>query len=507
MRFACLLVPDLPWAARLRAEPELRDAPVAVTSERGARALVLDASPPALRAGARVGGSLAQARAVCAELRVRLASPALERNARQALLDVALSGSPRAELAPPRSGPRAREASVFLDASGTHALFGSERGLATALVSRAQALGFAAVAAVASSRSSARIFARRLAATEGPGSALAVPPAEERAHLAPLPIDLLEPSDALADLLTRFGIRHLGALLALPRSTLRSRLGPEAWAWVEALCGTGGELPPPVPRDRRLVEEQELEAPIDRLEPLAFVLRGMLDRLLERLSVRSLACPELELSLGLAGGGRDERRLALAAPTLDPRVLLRRLRVALEAAPPRQAVERVTLSTSGSPVQGDQLDLFRPPGPAPAQLDALVAELEALCGPGRVGAPTVPDTHHPEAFALRPFEPGKISDNEGVGPRSQAPLALRALRPPLPARVRTQAGRPAHVRSPLANGEVMRCAGPWRVSGAWWSAQERFAFEHFDVLTQDGFLFRLRFDRLRRVWELDGVYD
>jgi protein ImuB len=86
-------------------------------------------------------------------------------------------------------------------------------------------------------------------------------------------------------------------------------------------------------------------------------------------------------------------------------------------------------------------------------------------------------------------------------------LAVRALRPPLPARVRVAGGRPAWLESALANGRIERSAGPWRSSGRWWSPEERFAFDHYDVATGDGWVVRLRLDLLRQRWEIDGVYD
>lgn len=86
-------------------------------------------------------------------------------------------------------------------------------------------------------------------------------------------------------------------------------------------------------------------------------------------------------------------------------------------------------------------------------------------------------------------------------------LAIRALRPPVPAQVRARRGVPAWVRSPLANGEVVRVAGPWRTTGHWWSEEERFAFDHFDVQTADGMVVRLRLDHVTRGWQIDGYYD
>jgi hypothetical protein len=200
MRTACCRVPDLPLAAKLRANPELEVRPLAV------------------------------------------ASPALERTAREALLDAALSLSPRAALVPRASGAFAAEAAVLVDASGVSALFSTEQGraapaqrakgerrrapaehaFAAALEQRCQRLGLPSCVAIASSQSVARIAARGLSA----GEVRVLPPGSEAAFLAPLPLDILDPDDELAEALTRFGVRCVHDLLALPRRALGTRLGP-----------------------------------------------------------------------------------------------------------------------------------------------------------------------------------------------------------------------------------------------------------------------------------------
>ena len=86
-------------------------------------------------------------------------------------------------------------------------------------------------------------------------------------------------------------------------------------------------------------------------------------------------------------------------------------------------------------------------------------------------------------------------------------LAVRALRPPVAAEVRTQHGRPEWIRSPVASGRVVQLAGPWRTTGGWWSREQRFAYDYFDVQTSDGSVARLRFDHLEQRWQIDGVYD
>jgi protein ImuB len=530
VRTACLRVPDLPLAAELRASPELAGQPLAIAAGAGPRAELIAVSPEARHAGVRALSSVAHARAVCGDLQVRVASPALEGAARAALLDAALSFSPRAALAPPVSGPRAAEAAVFLDATGTASLFRSEQGLGSALAARASRLGLPGPVAVASSRSVALIAARSLQGGEAPEAraasgtraksknpversrilddVLVLSPGEERRFLTPLPVDVLDPDDALADALTRFGVRTVGDLLRLPRRALTARLGPQALALVRRALGDETEPLLSVPARAVLAESIDLEHAIERLEPLAFVLQGVLSRLLARLEVRHLACGDLSLHLELQGGGRDARRVAVAAPTLDLRVLVRLVCHALEARPPGAPVEGVGVETEGRSVRADQLDLFRPAGPAPGALATTLAELEALCGDGQVGAPQVADSHHPEAFGCVRFEPGGIRDGNASDSVHPGPvLALRALRPAVPAEVRLAGGCPVWIRSAVASGRVVRAAGPWRVTGGWWSREQHFAFDHFDVLIGDGSVARLRLDHVRKTWHVDAVYD
>jgi len=508
-RLACLLVPALPLFAELRARPEWVGQPVAISDGPGPRAGILAVSPEATARGVRPGSTVVHARAACAGLLVAVVSPALEQAARDALLDAALSTSPRAEIAPPGTGIFSAEACIFLDARGVGALFPSERGFAGALQERAARLGLPGVVAVAGSRSVARIAARRLVQQAGHETNDAplsvVPPGSDREWLAPLPLDLLAPDDALAESLGRFGLRRIGDLTKLPARALTTRLGPAIVPLLRLAEGAEREPPPPVPEETRFEEAQDLETPIQHLDPLLFVLRGLASRLIARLACRGLALGDLLLELGLEGGGQDARRVGLAAATEDARAALRLVALSLESKPLEAAVVHVRLATEGRAVRGDQLDFFRPPGPAPEALARTLAELLALCGPDRVGAPAVADDHRPDAYAVAPFQP--VSARNDRAPVPTHVLAVRALRPPAPARVQLRGGRPGFVESGLARGAVLRCAGPWRTTGRWWSEEERFAFDHYDVQVEDGWVVRLRFDWRTKGWQIDGVYD
>ena len=505
-RVACLLVPDLPLRAELRAYPDLVGEPVAIASSTEPSAHVISISPEAIAAGVPPCSSITHARAICPELQVRVASPALERAAREALLDVALSFSSRALTVPRAGGTFIGEAAVFLDASGVAALFRSETGFAGALGERARSQGLPGTVAVASSRSVALLAARATRETH----CVLLAAAQER-FLAPLPIDLLDPEDDLSAGLARFGVRRVRDLLRLPRRGLAQRLGPGVLTLLARARGEEVEAPLPERSDLRLEEAIDLEYPVDRLEPLLFILRGLVSRLLERLALRSLVCGPLDLELGLANGGRHALHVGLAAPTADIRVLLRLISLALESSPFEAAIQVVSLATEGSPARSDQLDLFLPRGPDPAALDRTLSELESLCGADRVGSPQVPDGHRPDEFKQRPFQYVSTSAKNKQcfyePSNAYGTATVRALRPPIAAKVRVEGGRPASIRCAVASGEIVSAAGPWRTTGRWWSEKDHFALDYFDVQVTDGTVLRLRFDWMRRTWQVDALYD
>ncbi len=521
MRIACLLVPDLPLHAELRASPELKGHPLVITNGRGFRAQTLAVSDQAFAQGIRPGQTLPQVWAVCPEIEVRIASPVLERAAREAMLDVALSLTPRAELAERTSGLFLSEGAVYVDASGIDALHASESAFASVLHARAERAGIRGVVALASSRSIARLTARHLAhLARFPAASREeafsettriLSPKEELAFLSPLPIDLLDPDDRTAQALTRFGIHCIRDLLRLSPRDLAARLGPELLKLVARARGEENEPPLAEPRVMSLEEGIDLELPIENLEPLSFVFRGLVSRLTERLTLRSLGCVELRLALGLANGARESRRIGMASPCQDARVFLRLLRLALESNPPAAAIERVTLLCEGVPLRREQLDFFLPRGPSPNELDQTLAELAAICGAERVGSPLVLDDHRPGAFALKPFSEKKPRHGKNVEAHENVPrkpkLTLRALRPPLRAEVRIGRGRPVFLRSAISQGEILSSAGPWRTTGHWWEKSTHFAVDHYDVQMSDGNVLRLCFDWKAKRWQIDGLYD
>jgi protein ImuB len=504
MRIACICVPSFPLAAWLRVDPELRGAPVVVTDAPGPRGRIVACAPEAEQRGVATGLTAAQAAAIAGDLVVRPASPAAEHAAQAALCDVAYSCSPRVE--------EGGMGTVYCDADGLRELYASEAELARGVASRARALGLAASVGIAATK-----IAAQLAARDGGGCAV-IPPHAEWRFLAPVPIHLLDPSPALRETLARWGIRTLGDLGALPASAVATRLGPAGAQLARRARGEDEHPLAPRPLPLHFEETAELDYGVDALEPFLFVARGLLDRLTARLALRGLICGDLRLALGLAGRGRDERTVAVSAPSNEIKPLLTLIRLHLEAHPPVAAVETVRLAAVPERLRAMQLDLFRPAGPAPAQLAATLARLAALCGADRLGAPAVADSHRPEAYQVREFStPSSVTaaDN-GATKGTGASLALRALRPPRALAVFCNRDQPDFVRPAEAvreedcaygcHGRVVTLAGPWRVQGEWWRP-DAFHRDYYDAQLSDGVVYRLFFDRAQQQWFVDGVYD
>ncbi len=503
MRLACLHVPDFPLAAVLRAEPELYGATVAISEGCGSRALIIAVSAPAARHGLVAGLSVAQGQAICADLVTRQVSPDCRRAARAALADVAYSFSPRVE--------ETTDGEVHLDVAGSGALFESEEQLAQTLAVRAERVGLPAHVGVAGSK-----IAASLAARQG-GGVTVIPANEEWAYLAPLPVNLLAPSPALAATLQRWGIRRIGDLAALPASGVATRLGPEGLALARRARGEDEQPLVPRPAPSCFEESSEHDYGIENLEPFLFVLRALLDRLTARLAVRGLVCGDLRLSLGLTTRGRDERTVVVAAPSNDVKALLALARLHLEAQPPSAPVETIRLNAVPERLRAAQLDLFRPDGPAPERLAVTLARLSVLCGADRVGAPAVADSHRPEEYGLEDYgvrglrgygvtggeEDGPLTPNPST-PNPPLPLALRAIRPPRPLEVHHDRGRLDFVRGDGLSGRVVSCAGPWRLSGEWWH-DGAYTRDYYDLQLSDGGVYRVYQDRDR--WFVAGSYD
>jgi protein ImuB len=492
-RLACVWVEAFGAAAAERAEPRLREAPLAVVTGTAPARRVTDANAAAREAGVRPAMGEAEAVARCPGLVRRPRCEETIASARRALLDACYGLSPRLE----DGGPGL----VFVDIAGLARLLGADEMIAERLARAARAVGLPARVGVAGTRAAARVAARLAARTA------VIAPGREAAVLAPVELSALDWPPPVAAALARWGVGTLGELAALPRHGLVARLGAAGLAAHDLATGRDEApltpwTPPPF-----WEEAQALDWELDTLAALEAVLERLLARLVARLAAAHLAADGLQLRLALVSGAHHARALALACPMDEVRPMLTVLAHDLAARPPGGPVVGVALQAHAVPRRAVPGVLGRPPAPAVRDLATVFARLVALVGADNVGAVVAADSHRPEAWAPAPLC-AEIEAPDAEAPPAEDVLAFRRLRPPRAVQVETDAaGRPVAVAGALSDAaRIVRCAGPWRASGDWWDA-DRWSREEWDVAVDDGTVLRLAHDVLRQTWLLDGVYD
>jgi len=282
--FACIYIPDFPVCAVTRGEPELASRAVAIVDGTPPVANVVAMNEQAHGAGVKLGMPKLTVAGIDS-VAVRHRSPAAEASTHAALLDLGLAFSPRVE--------ETALDTVVLDLAGLDRLIGPPEEAARRLAKRALELGLDANTALAANPDAAVHAARGF-----PGVTL-IPAGEESERLGPLPIEVLAPPPETLDTLRRWGVHTLRALAALPTPELSERLGQLGVTLQKLARGTTSRPLVPAEATLRFEEAMELEYPIELLEPLAFILGHLLDRLCARLTARSLAANEIRLQLGL----------------------------------------------------------------------------------------------------------------------------------------------------------------------------------------------------------------
>jgi protein ImuB len=416
--------------------------------------------------------------------------------------DISAAAEPALRECAERFSPRIEQPTpgvVVFDIRGLGRLYADNDSLAQAIAREAARLGDARVA-IAPDPYAAITAARGLAGIT------VIHPGEETAVLASLPIRLLNPSDELAETLAGWGIHTLGQLAALPEPGIAERLGSEGVSLWRRARGIGGRPLVPVVEPATFAAALELEHPLELLEPLSFLLARLLNEVCSRLGSHGFAANEIRLILGLDGGGECERAIRLPFASRDAQAFLKLLQLDLSAHPPNAPI--VAISVSAEPVEPRRVQggLFVPVAPDAERLELTLARLEAIVGAGNIGSPELLDTHRPGAFRMARFVV-----NEGAAPAFgdvRPQLAVRRYRPPLPATVVLDRGRPRSLSARGIRGQITAFAGPWRTSGEWWRP-DFWARDEWDVELGGAGLYRIyrTATAAEPEWFVEGNYD
>jgi protein ImuB len=496
--YACIYVRELSAQSLLRLRPELHDKPCVVSEGDAPAETTCALNTRARLLGLRQGMTKVEVETF-ENVMVLQRSPKTEAAVRRILLECAGAFSPRIE---DRSIDGLFVCAV--DVAGTESLFGPPLMLAKQIRQRIRSVGIVAAVTISANLHTSVCLARGLS---GGVPLRVVPRGEEAKALAPLPVSVLDVTEAQAEIFSAWGIRSVGAIAALPERALIARLGQDAKRLLQLAQGKHPHLLQPIDIPFVLEEQAELDSPLDDLESLLFGLSTMLEQLIIRARSRVFALASVTITLRLDGGGTHARTVNPRVPTNEKRLWLKLLQLDLEGHPPNASILGVHLHAEPGATSKVQLGLFSPQLPEPGRLDVTLARITAIVGDGNVGMAVLDDTRRSSDFHVEPFA---ITNTEPPVPNESSPLCLRLLRPAERTRVEFRRGQPCEIHFRSRCYMVERVYGPWLKGGDWWN-ESIWGNEQWDVIAKadDESLLacRLSHDFVVKDWRVAGLYD
>ena len=364
--------------------------------------------------------------------------------------------------------------------------------------------------------------AAEVAARSGDSPVTFVEPGHERAFLAPLPVELLQPASHLRSLLDGVGIQRCGELATLDRGAVEARFGAAGAAiWRLSRADDPRLLFSPILRERPSASMDFIDYAVSDAGRLVFTANALLGSVCEALRSRGERARAMTLALTLSGGEVARRTLRCAQPTAKRSMWLRRIQSLLEGWALPDSVTGVEMQVEGSELasatQGDIFDRgFATAGTVAETVARLVDEHGEVF--------VVPETE-PYPLAERRSrwlvrEPEQITkaaaeldlSSTQLEPGLQPCLTLQLLPEPRRVAVRIRPRRDHLIPTQyldLREGRewkaLITAAGPDRISGGHWEAA--YAREYFRCVTEAGTLVWLFRDALENLWFLHGRWD
>lgn len=481
--------------------------PIALADGRRLRSV----SAAAGRARVRAGMTVAEARAICAGLEVLDWDEVAILHAITEMSAALLTGSPQVT-------PVAGAPGMWWVGAGGFAGLGGERALLYELVRIARrwhprprvAIADSCVAARAATWASQEAISGR---ADRRSSIFVVPPGGCAAYLASAPLALVPMDDELRTTLSALGLHTAGAFAALSAEDVERRWGEVGLAAWRLARGEDQRRPMLLRPEAKRAVTVELAAPAETMEPVLFLVRAALDRLVTELvgEGRAVASVAITLTLDVAtsalpSGGVPHtvtREVRPARPLGRTALLFERCRALLDGWVPGAPVCGLAVTiVATAPLSGDQGDLLAQGWRDPAAVDAALARLRAELGPNVVVRPVARDAHRPEqAGEWRDIEEPR-DDGKRDGWTGEREVALRLLEQPERIEVEWADRTAVALRWRGRRISIERAIGPERLSGDWWKDGYRRDYWRYEGEESELLVFQASDG-----WFIQGWYD
>lgn len=464
-RFLVLHLPY--WATDYlkRADPGLKDAPLALYERIKGGLRLAALGPDGVQNGLRLGQNLADARAIWPALTVREIDRPMLEAAFGDFADWHSNASPLVSVMTDVS----RFGDLVLDITGVAHLFGGETEMLRELVIRLRKLGYRVSGAIAPTIGAAWAvshFAKSQVVEDETLDTL----------LEGLPVAALRLDEAQIMALAQLGLKTIGQLRQYPRKPLQARFGTSLLLRLDQAFGEIEErMTPRLP----LVEhhaEQRFADPISLMDDILRVTRDLAVQLAKTLEARGLGAQTFHLFLYRVDHKVMTLSLNAARITRDPihiADLFRHRAQRLQAEyDPGFGIDMVRLAASSL----DRLDAIEvsafSTGDGFEDIDRLNDRLSSRLGPLAVLRTQMVASRLPERAArLVPAQSGAM-DPIAV-PALQRPIRLLPMPEAVAIMAEVPHGLPASMVWRGETYRLVRGQGPERLGGEWWRKKER----------------------------------
>jgi protein ImuB len=449
----------------------------------------------AARLGLEVGLPLANARAICPQLRVFDADEAADAKILNEIADWCDRFTPLVALDPPYG--------LFLDITGCAHLFGGEVALMRMVCNALTRRGFAVSSAVAGTSVCARTMTRHVCGQ-------IIGDGEEAEAVMPLPVSALGADDAITRGLRRAGLKTIGDVASRARHEITARFGADFTTLLEHALGQGdAPISPRKPLPDYIVEKRFAE-PVATEGVISATLSRLAETLVMSMDRQGKGARQLEASFFRTDGAVRTIVVDTGRPVTQGEIVDRLFRERLDALndplDPGFGFDLIRLSASRTEIVVQQQRDLDATVHDNDELAALIDRVAARIGGRRVVVHLPQDTHIPERAVLAaPAQHHLVAATQAAWPariESEPPLRpLRLFERPEPIKVpfaTVPDGPPHHFTWRRAVHTVVRVEGPERIAMEWWKQDGQ-------VLTRD--YFRVEDEAGLRFWIYrDGLY-
>jgi protein ImuB len=471
------------------------DDPCIVVAKQNNALQIFALDDAAARLGLEVGLPLANARAICPQLRVFDADEAADARALNDIADWCDRFTPLVALDAPHG--------LFLDITGCAHLFGGEAALMRLVCSVLTAHGFAVSAAIAGTAVCARTMTRHV-------HGRIVGHGEEADATKPLPVFALGAGAAITTGLRRAGLKTIGDVASRARHEITARFSADFTTLLEQALGQGdAPISPRKPLPDYIVEKRFAE-PVATEGVVSATLSRLAGMLVMAMDRQGKGARRLEACFFRTDGAVRAITVDTGQPVTRAEVIDRLFHERLDALndplDPGFGFDLIRLSASRTEIVVQQQRDLDANVHDNDELTALIDRIAARIGGRRVVVHLPQDTHIPERAVLAaPAQHHLAAAAQAAWParvEGEPPLRpLRLFEQPEPIKVIAEVpdGPPAWFQWRRAAHTVRRVEGPERVAMEWWRSRS-------EMLTRD--YFRVEDEAGLRFWLYrDGLYD